>query len=82
MDEIMLKKLGDRMGSLKHIQAPLLHQSQWVLLTDRQKVGLCSKYEGFYHFLDRTDSDMLLHIYSVLGLKSIFKSCHLHQLYL
>ena len=43
MDEIMLKKLGDRMGSLKHIQAPLLQQSQWVLLMDRQKVGLCSK---------------------------------------
>ena len=63
MDEIMLKKLGDRMGSLKHIQAPLLHQSQWVLLTDRQKVGLCSKYEGFYHFSDRTDLDMLLYIY-------------------
>ena len=59
----MLKKLGFRMGSLKHIQAPLLHQSQWVLLTDRQKVGLCSKYEGFYHFSDRTDSDMLLYIY-------------------
>ena len=63
MDEIILKKLGDRIGSLKHIQAPLLHQSQWVLLTDRQKVGLCSKYEGFYHFWDRTDSDMLLYIY-------------------
>ena len=61
MDEIMLKKSGFRMGSLKHIQAPLLHQSQWVLLTDRQKVGLCSKYEGFYHSLDRTDSDMLLY---------------------
>ena len=55
MDEIMLKKLGFRIGSLKHIQAPLLHQSQWLLLTDRQKVGLCSKYEGFYHFLDRTE---------------------------
>ena len=55
MDEIMLKKLGDRMGSLKHIQAPLLHQSQWVLLTYRQKVALCSKY-------DRTDLDMLLYM--------------------
>ena len=63
MDEIMLKKLGDRIGSLKHIQAPLLHQSEWVLLKDRQKDGLCSKYEGFYLFLDRTDSDMLLYIY-------------------
>ena len=63
MDEIMLKKLGDRMGSLKHIQALLLHQFQWVLLMDRQKVGLYSKYEGFYHISDRTDSDMLLYIY-------------------
>ena len=25
-------------------------------------VRLCSKYEGFYHFLDGTDSDMLLYI--------------------
>ena len=53
------------MGSLKHIQAPLLQQSQWVLLMDRQKVGLCSKYEGFYHFLDGTDSDMLLYTVSI-----------------
>ena len=58
-DEIMLKKLGFRMGSKKHIQAPLLHQSQWVLLTDRQKVWLHSKYEGFKCFLDGTDTDML-----------------------
>ena len=45
MDEIMLKKLGDRMGSL----------NIWVLLTYRQKVALCSKY-------DRTDLDMLLYM--------------------
>jgi len=62
------------MASLKHIQAPLLHQSQWVLLTDRQKVGLCSKFKGFYHFPDRTDSDLLLYIYLYIDMR--FSKCY------
>ena len=74
------------MGSLKHIQAPLLHQSQWVLLMDRQKVGLCSKYEGFYHFLDRTVSDMLLYMYryevhQVLRMEGLIGLVRLHSKY-